>query len=298
VSVTRPLLRYFGGKFRMAPWIIDHFPTHRTYTETFGGAASVLLLKPRAYAEVYNDLDGEVVHLFRVLQDEDLAEQLSRLLYLTPYAREEFEQAYEPSVDTLERARRTLIKSFMGFGSNAIHVPGPKGRGFNTRLSTGYVPGRGSTGFRADASRSGTTPAHDWRHFVDALPAIIERLRGVVIENRDALEVLQRFDRGDALHYVDPPYVHATRSNARRDSYRHELTDDQHRDLAEVLHGLGGMVVLSGFQSDLYDELYEDWRAVTKPARGDRARPMIEVLWLNDAASSRLEGRLDFGRAS
>ena len=109
MTVSRPVLRWHGGKFILAPWIIDHFPSHRIYTEAFGGAASVLLRKPRAYAEVYNDMDGEVVNLFRVLQGKR-AQDLVAKLRLTPFARAEFEMAYTPSADPVERARRLLSK--------------------------------------------------------------------------------------------------------------------------------------------------------------------------------------------
>lgn len=266
----RPALRYHGGKWRMAPWIISHFPRHRIYTEAFGGAASVLLRKPRAYAEVYNDMDGDVVNLFRVLQDLDLARDLRRLLYLTPFAREEFEQAYEDTADPVEQARRLVIRAFMGFGSagyNASH----------------------RTGFRSNSSRSGTTPAFDWAHYPDALPEIVERLRGVVIENRPAIEILRQHDRPDCLHYVDPPYVHETRRYKTRPTgqvYRHEMSDEDHRELASVLLELEGMVVLSGYPCDLYDlDLYPDWHRVERISRADGAALRREVLWLNERAN-------------
>ena len=110
MTPTRPVLRWHGGKWVLAPWIIEHFPPHRTYTEVFGGAASVLIRKPRAHAEVYNDLDGEVVNLFRVLQSDEQSARLTKLLYLTPFARAEFDMCYEPTEDTVERARRPVTE--------------------------------------------------------------------------------------------------------------------------------------------------------------------------------------------
>src|SRR3990167_11343170 len=104
---TRPVMRYHGGKWRLAPWVIEHFPEHRVYTEAFGGGASVLMRKPRSYAEVYNDLDGEIVNVFRVLRDPSQARELERLLRLTPFARSEFETSYITDGDPLEQARRT-----------------------------------------------------------------------------------------------------------------------------------------------------------------------------------------------
>lgn len=273
-AVERPALRWHGGKWMLAPWIIGFFPPHRCYTEVFGGAASVLLHKPRVYAEVYNDLDAAVVNLFRVLRDPVAAERLRKLLSLTPFARMEFFESYEPSDDPMEMARRLIIRSFQGFGSNA-HNP-------NAR-----------TGFRANSNRSGTTPSHDWANYPDVVPALVERLRGVVIENRPAIDVLAQHDSIDTLHYVDPPYVHGTRSRKVANGpiyhgYAHEMTDADHLAMLSALRGLDGMVVLSGYPSRLYDDALTDWERHERAALADGARERTEVLWLNPACAKAL----------
>jgi DNA adenine methylase len=150
----------------LAPWIISHFPEHRVYTEAFGGAASILLRKERSYAEIYNDLAGEIVNVFRVLRNNP--EGLRRRLLLTPFARVEYFSAYQVGGDLMERAAGTIIKSFMGYGSDSIFR---------------------KSGFRANSNRSGTTPAHDWANFPKVLDFFIRRLSGVVIEQRPASEV-------------------------------------------------------------------------------------------------------------
>lgn len=253
---TRPLLRYHGGKWKLAPWIIDHLPPHRTYVEPFGGAASVLLRKPRSYAEIYNDLDGEVVNLFRVARDH--GDELRRVLELTPFAREEFVLSYKPSDDSLEQARRTVIRSAMGFGTSSI--------------------GR-TTGFRASSTRNGQTPANDLRFYPYALMPLIDRLKGVTIENRDALEVMRAHDSRETAHYVDPPYVASTRDHGR--DYRHEMEDADHVRLAEALRALKGFVILSGYDSPLYADLFPGWRKVHRLTRADAAGERTEVLWLS-----------------
>ena len=258
----RPILRYHGGKWMLAPWIISHFPEHRTYVEPFGGAGSVLLQKPRTYSEVYNDLDGEIVNLFRVVRDNGAA--LIEKLSMTPFAREEFKLSYKPAEDPLEQARRTVVRSFRGFGSAAASGA--------------------ATGFRANSSRSGTTPAHDWAHFPAEMLAIIERLRGVVIEHRDGAEAILQHDAEDTLHYVDPPYPFSTRRIGNpycKKGYRHEMADAQHEQLAEILHGLRGMVVVSGYRCDLYDRLFAGWRMHERIAHADGARRRTEVLWIS-----------------
>lgn len=282
----RPILRYHGGKWLLAPWILAHFPAHRVYVEPFGGAASVLLQKKRSYAEVYNDLDGEVVSLFRVVRDR--GEELKRLLELTPFSRTDYLEAWHPSDDPLEQARRTVIRSFMGFGSAAV----TKTRAPNSTTRGGLA----QTGFRANSNRSGTTPAQDWRNYPDCLVAIIERLRGVVIENKPAPEVITHHDTTETLYYVDPPYVPETRDAGS--DYRHEMTVDEHRALAEQLHGVKGMVVLSGYPSELYDrELYPDWHSIQREAHADGARDRVEVLWFNRAADVALSHSQLFGKS-
>ena len=267
MNPTRPFLRYHGGKWRLAPWIISHFPAHRIYTEAYGGAGSVLLRKARAYSEVYNDLDGQIVNLFRVLRDPMQARELVRQVTLTPYARAEFDASYLLAEDPIEQARRTLFRSMAGF-------------------STTGATGRWKTGFRANVTRTGTTPAADWRTFPAALEQIIERLRGVVIEHDDALAVIARYDGPETLHYVDPPYPHSTRYvRWAGEAYAHEMSDDQHRELAALLHQVKGAVVLSGYACELYDqELYPDWQRVEHPAHADGAKDRIEVLWLSRPA--------------
>lgn len=272
-EVTRPALRYHGGKWKLAPWLQQFFPPHRVYVEAFGGGASVLLRKPRVYGEVYNDLDGEVVNVFRMLRDRGA--ELQELLRLTPFSRDEFDQSYEVSGDELEQARRSIARSFMGFGSAA---------------ATGE-----RSGFRANSNRSGTTPAHDWANLADAVPALVDRLRGVVIENRDALAVATHHDTPSTLHYFDPPYVHSTRSGKVRGTatagrasgkaYRHEMDDDAHRAFALVARSLEGMVVLSGYPCSLYEQLFHDWERFDRPAFADGARVRTEVVWLNPACS-------------
>ena len=271
----RPALRWHGGKWLLAPWIIAHLPPHRVYVEPFGGAASVLLRKPRAYGEIYNDLDDGVVNLFRVLRGPRAAE-LVEALRLTPFARAEFEASYEPAEDPVERARRLVVRSFMGFGSD----------GHNAAVRTG---------FRSNSNRSGTTPAHDWANYPDALAAIVERFQGVVVEHREAAACMVHHDGPETLHYVDPPYLPETRSQKSRKggeryhAYSHELTGAEHIDLLAFLNRLGGLVVLSGYPSPIYDAALRGWHRLERLALADGARPRTEVLWLNPRAWDALD---------
>tara|TARA_R110000822_G_scaffold92984_5_gene214290 strand:- start:702 stop:1553 length:852 start_codon:yes stop_codon:yes gene_type:complete len=283
MNIQRPLLRYHGGKWLLAPWIIGYFPKHRIYVEPFGGAASVLLRKAPSYAEIYNDLDDDVVNLFRVLRSPD-AEKLIAALRLTPFSRTEFAASYEYSIDPIERARNLIIRSFMGFGSDGHNGARP-------------------TGFRANSNRSGSTPAHDWCNYPESLIAIVERVQsnGVVIENRHAHMVMETHDSETTLHYVDPPYLHTTRTKSKNSvnkNYRHELSEADHDALLVLLRKLSGMVILSGYPNDKYDRGLSGWQKVERKAFADGARERIECLWLNPACQRAASAGPLFGTAA
>lgn len=230
----------------------------------------MLLRKERSYAEIYNDLDGEIVNLFRVLRDPAQARELIRLVKLTPFARDEFEVSYITDGDPIEQARRTLFRSWAGYAST--------------------LTGKWTTGFRGNVTRPGTTPSQNWCDFPEILEMIVERLRGVIIENRPALDIIEQYDTPETLHYIDPPYPHETRNERwAGNAYRHEMSDDDHRELASVLREVKGMVVISGYACGLYDiELYHDWERVDKETFADGAKKRIESLWLSPRVSEAL----------
>jgi DNA adenine methylase len=267
-----------GGKWLLAPWIIRHFPAHRLYVEPFGGAASVLLRKPRSFIEIYNDTDGDVVNLFRVLRDPVSSDQLRRLLQMTPFSRVEFCDAYEFTNDSIERARRLVVRSFMGHGSNAC--------------STHH-----RTGFRFDSTQQRTSPASDWCRWPAEIEALCSRLQGVSIENIDALALIRRVDAKEsaALYYVDPPYPRNARGSLKL-RYTNEFS--RHKELAELLRQAQGAVVLSGYRCSLYDRLYRGWKRVEKNTYADGARKRTECLWLNPKTVTGMEAHSPEKRSS
>lgn len=270
---ARPAMRYHGGKWRIAPWIISHFPPHRIYVEPFCGAASVLMRKPRSYAEVINDLDGDIVNLFEVLRDPGRADLLRRAVELTPWSRVEFDAAYHPAEDPVERARRTLIRGAMSHGTTSRK--------------------RNRTGFRAKAYRRNQAASLDWRTWPDQIPAFVDRLRGVTIECRDAIEVILQQDTAETLFYVDPPYLAEARSTVRSDgrsdrerAYAVDMDTGGHIALAGVLKEVDGAVVISGYATALYDvDLYGHWLRLERPTHADGGVERVEVLWLNARAA-------------
>ncbi|NKJ43697.1 DNA adenine methylase [Novosphingobium sp. SG720] len=270
---SRPVLRWLGGKFRLAQWIITHFPSHLIYVEPFGGAGSVLLQKERSYNEIYNDLDGELVNLFSVLRG-NRAPELLEALRLTPYARAEYLAAFQPCEDEVERARRAVVRSHMAHGTGGARMDRP-------------------TGFRSDGTSGTTNVAGEWADLPDALQATVERMRGVNIEQRPALELLERYAGPETLFYLDPPYMPETRSTKSRKpgdryhTYAFEMTNGDHLALLEACCASQAMIVLSGYPTDLYMERLSDWQCVTIDARAHRNSPRTECLWLNQAAIKR-----------
>jgi DNA adenine methylase len=228
--------------------------------------------KPRSYAEIYNDLAGDVVNVFRVLRNCDQARELERLLRLTPFARDEFRSTRSSDMakiaDPVERARRTILRALAGFGSASSNP-------------------NHETGFRGNSNRSGTTPAHDWANYPDFIASYTKRLRGVVIENADARQIIIQHDSPTTLYYVDPPYLFSTRRLDRakgKGTYVHEMSDADHRALADTLNSVRGMVIVSGYPSPLYDELYTErngWRTASRASHADGARKRTEFLWLS-----------------
>ncbi|WP_440217168.1 DNA adenine methylase [Chromobacterium piscinae] len=276
LKINSPALRYHGGKFRLASWVISFFPPHSCYVEPYGGAAGVLLQKERSYAEVYNDIDGDMVNFFRVLQDVELSEKLVRLLNLTPYARCEFDLSWWPSECSVERARRTIIRAQMGFGS------------------AGATKKR--TGFRIDTRREYATAMHLWLKYPESIADIGMRMQGVLVENRPALDVILQHDSSETLHFVDPPYVLGTRKLSPGSSYyRHEMSDDEHMLLLDVLADVKGMVVLSGYSSCMYENRLQNWQRFTTKSRiaaNRGAGVREEVVWINSACADVLAGQI------
>lgn len=261
MTPERPILRYFGGKWRLAPWIIEHMPAHRIYVEPFGGGASVLLRKEPVFSEIYNDIDSEIVNVFRVTRQRSW--ELRDALLHTPWARDEYDLSFEPTQDPIESARRTIVRSFMGFASDS-------------------VTGQRKSGFRRQSHNSGRAPEKDWLNYLEALDSFVTRLRGVVLENQDAMEVMPIHDSDETLYFVDPPYVHDTRGTDN--FYRHEYTESDHEALCDMLMGLKGMVMLCGYETPIYDRL--GWHKVRREAFADQAQPRTEVLWLNPACEA------------
>lgn len=264
---TRPAIRYHGGKWKLGPWVISHFVEHQTYVETHGGGASVLMQKDRSEAEIYNDIDGEIVNFFQVLRDRPA--ELSAAIHLTPFAMDEYRLSFKRSRNPVEQARRTAVRAYMGFGSNSLSR-------------------KANTSFRTNSNDRGTSSASEWMNLPPHVLRAAERFRGVIIDNRPAEKIIVEQDGPHTLFYVDPTYLHSTRSNKKKkqaDGYTHEMTDEQHVELAKVLYNVQGMVLISGYPSGLYQELYKGWECDTMPVKAFKGADRMECLWMNATLS-------------
>lgn len=255
IRIERPALHYLGSKWAIAPWVVGNLPSHTTYVEPFGGGAAVLLQKEPSPVEVYNDLDHQVVSFWRVLRqrpDEFVAQ-----IQATPWARLEYEQAFEPCEDQLEAARRFFLRSWMSF-MGCSHRP--TGWRANARTKNGHIPLWGRE---------------------ERLLTVAERMRQVQIECDDALKVIRRFDGPETLFYCDPPYLPETRTSAH--GYAHEMDLEGHLELLECLRACQGKVLVSGYPSALYQQELEahGWTMISREARTrDPKARRIEQLWI------------------
>ncbi|MEV0382329.1 DNA adenine methylase [Nonomuraea sp. NPDC050643] len=258
--MPKPPLTYYGGKTTLADKIVRLLPAHEHYVEPFAGSLAVLLAKPPSRMETVNDLDGELMNFWQILRDRPL--ELERVCALTPHGRQEHEASYDlDACDELERARRVWV-----------------------RLSQGRAGTLRKTGWRyyVDPGGSSSSMPRYLAGYVERMAAAAERLAMVTLECRPAADLLAAYGKhAEVLLYVDPPYLGSTRAR----NYRHELGGEaEHRDLAAHLDACAAAVVLSGYHSPLYDELYDGWHRVeleafTGQSTGYQSR--TEVLWSN-----------------
>jgi DNA adenine methylase len=256
---------YYGGKFSHLDFLLPLLPTtFAHFCEPFGGSAAVLINRPPAPNETYNDLDSEVVNFFECLRDH--ADQTIRAISLTPFSREELVKACtpEPGLSKIERARRFFT------------------RARQTRTGLAQTSSEGRWAHCVLTSRAGMAGAVSrWLGSVEGLAQIVQRLQRVQIENAPAIEVIRRYDSPETLFYCDPPYPHEARGDNK--AYGFEMTNTEHQELAECLHSARGAVAVSGYRCQLMERIYGDWIRVDANAhlcnssKGER----MESVWVN-----------------
>jgi DNA adenine methylase len=256
------ILHYPGSKWSMASWIIGFIPKHHTYLEPFFGSGAVFFNKEPSPIETINDLDNNVYNIFKIIRE--VPDELAKMIETTPFSRFEYDLTFEESgpVNEIEQARKFLVQCWQGHG-------------FRTN---GY-----KVGWKNDVQgRERAYALYNWYRLPDWILQVTERLKMAQIENRPALEVIKRHNFKNVCLYIDPPYLLTTRSGKQ---YKHEMTENDHVELLEALLQHKGPVLLSGYQSELYDDYLNGWRKETISSLAEYGRARQEVLWINPVAT-------------
>lgn len=265
-SERQPVLKYPGAKWKHAAWITQYIPRSVTYLEPFFGSGAVFFNLPWTPKNaVLNDLDNDIVNLFYVIRND--GEQLAALLEATPWARTEYELSFDRTDDTIERARRFIVRCWQAHGTK-------------TNVQTGW---------RNVGAAAGGSTVSLWKKLPKRVHAIIERLRDAEIENRPAVQVIERYHRPDVAIYADPPYVLTTRTGKM---YEYEMTDADHTALLNALDAHPGPVILSGYACDLYDNRLSEWHRVETRSISEKGGVRTEVIWLNRHMTDRRQHQL------
>lgn len=262
-AVTSTPLKYPGSKWSYAEWIVSHIPPHKFYLEPFFGSGAVFFTKEPVPYETINDKDGLVVNFFRVCRD--YLGELAQALYFTPFARDEFMSVQEDrggediklTGDCVEDARRFAVRCHQGFGSKLCC----------------------RVGWTNTKHNAGTIKPRVWNKLPETVIAVAERLKNAQIENTDAVELIKACNASDCLIYADPPYIEGTR---RGRIYRCEMMSvDEHMRLLDALLEHKGMVILSGYDNDLYNDKLLGWRKYQKLGRVCSTAVRTETIWVN-----------------
>ncbi|CAE14770.1 unnamed protein product [Leptospira phage LE1] len=280
--MNRPALKYNGGKFRLREWILSHFPKHQVYVEMSCGASSVLLSKDRSKVEVANDLDGNITTFFSVLRDEP--KKLIRKISLTPYSEKSLKYALETidsTEDPIDRAWKFYTICWMSMRANDVR--------------------KSNIDFRAKgnlAEEGGHNPARLFSK-IKHLYKISDRLRGVFILEKNAIELTKIYDSEGTLFYLDLPYLAESRNT--KNLYTKEFSQvEQHVSVLETLTKIKGMAVVSHYPHPVYDEIFSGWEVVTKSTLANsmqkrktrNSNERVEALYLSPLVSQNLHPTL------
>lgn len=248
------ILKYPGGKWRIADWIISYFPEHKVYCEPFFGSGAVFFNKQPCYIETINDMNGDIVNLFRVCRD--YPEELAKAINLTPFARDEFISCNTPSDNPIEQARRTMVRYHQSFG----------------------ISNSSKNSWRNVQTYGGPRCATMWNCLPDTIMNCCERLKNAQIENTDALTLIERYDNENILIYLDPPYLQSLR---KRNMYKCEMSDEQHIEMLRLIKKSKSKIILSGYDNDLYNSELFNWVTVEKETIAQMGLHRTEKLWMN-----------------
>jgi DNA adenine methylase len=240
----KPPITYYGGKIRLAPWIVNVMKRYdfKRYVEPFGGSAAVLFAKKPSKCEIYNDLHSNLITLYRVLRAPRQFKKFIEYVECAPYSRQVFNDS-----------RRALEDKTLSDVERALAFFVCLRQSFSNLMNSWSTP--------SECSR--TVAAVSYWRAISRLPEIHQRLKHVHIEQMDAIECIKKYANTRSLLYVDPPYVHSTRVAPK--IYRHEFSDEQHRELVQTLLEVPGHKILSGYEHSVYLPLLDNgWTLLTR----------------------------------
>lgn len=252
--MVKAILKFPGGKWRISDWIIAHFPEHKVYLEPYFGSGAVFFRKEPAYIETINDINGDIVNLFRVCRESP--KELAALIELTPFARDEFQACYEKSADPIEQARRTLVRYHQSFGTS------------NSSKNS----------WRNVQTYGGPRCATMWNDLPEIIKDVCSRLKNAQIENTDALSLIQRYNHPDTLIYCDPPYLRGLR---KKNMYEWEMSDTEHIRLLQTIAESKSKIVISGYDNAIYNEILVGWNTDEKETTAQMGLYRTEKIWTN-----------------
>lgn len=264
LEIRRPVLRYYGGGWKRAEWTVSHMPAHTVYCEPCFGSGAVLLRKPMAKLEVANDIDARVMNFFEVLHTR--TDELVYALDLTPWHEAEFWRCLQLSADALEDARRFFFTSWASVKGGPIS---------------------GASDFRWQKKQTRRSAAVKDTDDLSHLFAAAKRLKNVQFLCRDGLSVIEKMRGTGALIYFDPPYLVRTRTR-KTGGYMYEPSEEWHAAAAELLRVHNGPVLVAGYRSALYHDLYEvhGWTRVERVQQTNSGGSAVECLWLSPTLSA------------
>lgn len=264
----KTILKYPGGKTRIAPWICSYIPEHEVYVEPYFGGGAVFFNKQPAKIETINDINSDVYNYFMVLRE--YPEELIRKLQLTPFSREEYEKAYiiNEQDDKIELARKFAVKCWMGFGCSNLY----------------------KNGFRSSQQSRSPETTKDWNSLGERIIAANKRLKHAQIEHLPATELIKRYGTKDVFMYLDPPYLFGTR---KKYLYKHEMTDEEHVDLLELVVKHPGRFLISTYDNEIYEFYLKGWKKVSKEVTAEAGVKRKETLYMNYEISMTIEDYLN-----
>ena len=250
------ILKYPGAKNRLAEWLLTFIPEHKVYLEPFFGSGGLFFSKVPSKIETVNDIDGEVYNLFKMIRD--FPDELAKMVEMTPYSRDEYGNAYlsGENDNNIERARRFLVRCWMGMGSSNVY----------------------KNGFRSSQQGNSPRTTKHWAEVPDRILLAAERLKEAQVENLDAVELMERYNTSDVFIYLDPPYLPGTRKGYL---YKHEMTVQDHRRLLKTAAEHPGKILISGYDNDLYNEILNGWNKECKQTQAEGGVKRVETVWYN-----------------